>query len=546
MHDSHRETILHLQTRNIADAQLASFIEQENRKQHFRSVVHILTERCWDLCSPNISSRLDDRSEKCLADCVERFLDSSNYIMNKISQEGVAARTRINGNEFSSLTDFSLGAPDIAGEPCDVVQFTEYVRKNIQLYKMINGIELSPYACANFTQNEMATSLRSLNSFLANLIVGGYSTNQCNQQHAQLYSIDYLDAMISANKLLQIIVNELGKHIATYLHCIFVRIIGEQGMHVLDNMYPENIIIMSSIDSQLYEWWLYEEAVLERDKHNVDVFCHHRRVQLMLLDTWRHVTQIPIQVINQLADRSIESYWATRPCNKNAIKQTDKNHHISFSHCLNWPQINGANIRQKMMSDKIRPLFKGYGDGRNPLCGQINLLSIKTPKTSSFIDNQPQTLNKKRPAPACFSDDKIDTSISHHYRPPFGKQQQPQTQQEPLSFRTARDQLEIDEARTKTNGIIVKKSLGMHSVAKRSIYNRYVDPTGGRQTQGDSNQQMIPPPPTPSAPVLQINQSNNTEPSNNKLEESGRAKHIDPKLIAMITRDANRPLFSGL
>ncbi|CAF1194859.1 unnamed protein product [Rotaria sp. Silwood1] len=113
MHDSHRETILHLQTRNIADAQLASFIEQENRKQHFRSVVHILTERCWDLCSPNISSRLDDRSEKCLADCVERFLDSSNYIMNKISQEGVAARTRINGNEFSSLTDFSLGAPDI-------------------------------------------------------------------------------------------------------------------------------------------------------------------------------------------------------------------------------------------------------------------------------------------------------------------------------------------------------------------------------------------------------------------------------------------------
>ncbi|CAF3659166.1 unnamed protein product [Rotaria sp. Silwood1] len=198
------------------------------------------------------------------------------------------------------------------------------------------------------------------------------------------------------------------------------------------------------------------------------------------------------------------------------------------------------------MSDKIRPLFKGYGDGRNPLCGQINLLSIKTPKTSSFIDNQPQTLNKKRPAPACFSDDKIDTSISHHYRPPFGKQQQPQTQQEPLSFRTARDQLEIDEARTKTNGIIVKKSLGMHSVAQRSIYNRYVDPTGGRQTQGDSNQQMIPPPPTPSAPVLQINQSNNTEPSKNKLEESGRAKHIDPKLIAMITRDANRPLFSGL
>jgi hypothetical protein len=33
-----------------------------------------------------------------------------------------------------------------------------------------------------------------------------------------------------------------------------------------------------------------------------------------------------MQVINQLADRLIESYWITRPFNKNAIKQTDKNH----------------------------------------------------------------------------------------------------------------------------------------------------------------------------------------------------------------------------
>ncbi len=61
----------------------------------------------------------------------------------------------------------------------------------------------------------------------------------------------------------------------------------------------------------------------------------------------------------------------------------------------------------------------------------------------------------------------MDTDTNHHYRPPFGKQQQqPQALQEPLSFRTARDQLEIDEARTKTNGVIVKKSLGMHSSAK--------------------------------------------------------------------------------
>ena len=61
----------------------------------------------------------------------------------------------------------------------------------------------------------------------------------------------------------------------------------------------------------------------------------------------------------------------------------------------------------------------------------------------------------------------MDTSTNQHYRPPFGKQQQqPQTSPDPLSFRTARDQLEIDEARTKNNGVVVKKSLGMHSSAK--------------------------------------------------------------------------------
>jgi hypothetical protein len=64
----------------------------------------------------------------------------------------------------------------------------------------------------------------------------------------------------------------------------------------------------------------------------------------------------------------------------------------------------------------------------------------------------------------------MDTSTSQHYRPPFGKQQQqqqqPQSAPDPLSFRTARDQLEIDEARTKNNGAVIKKSLGMHSSAK--------------------------------------------------------------------------------
>jgi import inner membrane translocase subunit TIM8 len=92
------------------DPQLAAFIEQENQKQRFQAVVHSLTEQCWELCAPSMSARLDGKTETCLMNCVERFIDSSNYIINKLGQEGAAS---MKSSEFSSSTDFSLGAPDM-------------------------------------------------------------------------------------------------------------------------------------------------------------------------------------------------------------------------------------------------------------------------------------------------------------------------------------------------------------------------------------------------------------------------------------------------
>lgn len=47
------------------------------------------------------------------------------------------------------------------GEVGDCLQFSEYIAKNIQLYKMRNGYELSPEAAANFTRRNLAESLRS-------------------------------------------------------------------------------------------------------------------------------------------------------------------------------------------------------------------------------------------------------------------------------------------------------------------------------------------------------------------------------------------------
>ncbi|XP_058451605.1 proteasome subunit beta type-2-like [Malaya genurostris] len=74
------------------------------------------------------------------------------------------------------------------GEAGDRVQFTEYISKNILLYKMRNGYELGPKSAAHFTRKNLADYLRSRTPYQVNLLVGGYD----EADGAQLHYIDYL------------------------------------------------------------------------------------------------------------------------------------------------------------------------------------------------------------------------------------------------------------------------------------------------------------------------------------------------------------------
>ena len=65
----------------------------------------------------------------------------------------------VDEDKMFKLSDRLLMA--VIGESGDTTQFAEYIEKNIQLYKMRNGYELSPPAAANFTRRNMADSLRS-------------------------------------------------------------------------------------------------------------------------------------------------------------------------------------------------------------------------------------------------------------------------------------------------------------------------------------------------------------------------------------------------
>jgi len=82
----------------------------------------------------------------------------------------------------------------VCGDNGDCLQFSEYMAKNIQLYKMRNGYELSPDAAANFTRRNLAESLRSRNAYQVNLLMAGYD----EKTGPGLYYMDYLASM---NKL---------------------------------------------------------------------------------------------------------------------------------------------------------------------------------------------------------------------------------------------------------------------------------------------------------------------------------------------------------
>ncbi|KAK1805170.1 hypothetical protein P4O66_019517 [Electrophorus voltai] len=80
------------------------------------------------------------------------------------------------------------------GEAGDTVQFAEYIQKNVQLYKMRNGYELSPEAAANFTRKNLADYLRSRTPYHVNLLLAGYD----DTEGPALYYMDYLGALVKA------------------------------------------------------------------------------------------------------------------------------------------------------------------------------------------------------------------------------------------------------------------------------------------------------------------------------------------------------------
>lgn len=99
-----------------------------------------------------------------------------------------------NLDKITALTSHS--ALGVSGPNSDLVNFSEYISKNLALYELSNdGLKLSTNAQANYCRGELAQALRK-GPYQVNCLLGGYDESSGK---GSLYWMDYLAALSKVN-----------------------------------------------------------------------------------------------------------------------------------------------------------------------------------------------------------------------------------------------------------------------------------------------------------------------------------------------------------
>ncbi|KAI0094605.1 Tim10/DDP family zinc finger-domain-containing protein [Irpex rosettiformis] len=65
--------------------ELATFVDHEQAQARVNASIHKFTDMCWDKCITGVPGNSFSRSESsCLANCVDRFLDTSLFMVKQI------------------------------------------------------------------------------------------------------------------------------------------------------------------------------------------------------------------------------------------------------------------------------------------------------------------------------------------------------------------------------------------------------------------------------------------------------------------------------
>lgn len=72
------------------DPELQRFMEMESQKAKFQANVHTFTDLCWDKCMPDkLGSRMDSKAEQCISNCVNRFIDVTEFVVNRLGNKNM-------------------------------------------------------------------------------------------------------------------------------------------------------------------------------------------------------------------------------------------------------------------------------------------------------------------------------------------------------------------------------------------------------------------------------------------------------------------------
>ncbi|XP_034936258.1 mitochondrial import inner membrane translocase subunit Tim8 [Chelonus insularis] len=68
------------------DSELDNFLTIEKQKIQFNAQIHEFNDFCWDKCVDKPGTKLDSKTETCLTNCVDRFIDVSLLVTSRFAK----------------------------------------------------------------------------------------------------------------------------------------------------------------------------------------------------------------------------------------------------------------------------------------------------------------------------------------------------------------------------------------------------------------------------------------------------------------------------
>ena len=69
------------------DPELQRMLAMETQQAKFMRDVHRFTDICWERCIDKPGNKLESKNETCLKNCLERFIDTSNFVISRLEKK---------------------------------------------------------------------------------------------------------------------------------------------------------------------------------------------------------------------------------------------------------------------------------------------------------------------------------------------------------------------------------------------------------------------------------------------------------------------------